>query len=297
MTKRDGPVKRRVDAPPADSRASVGGQVDTGDDGLRDDPAVDFDSQPFETRRAESVDEDNLDADRGREAVPRDQFDQMNNRLRQLELELNWHRAQDELMQRALASGYHDVGEFQRDDAWARSQRFHGIEHMLQAGRSESPAIAEGGRGELSDSLRAELLRDRQDRLRTQQELQRTRGLLQSVQRSTLEHMLATVRPEFDGVEPGHWAQVETLCRDVGHPEGVRRILSTFAPIVNASRKTAAEKAVIDHNARRSTGSTDSPPPEGRGGGKAPSQLPKIDPHQAKSMLLSDLLGFRKNLG
>ena len=96
----------------------------------------------------------------------------------------------------------------------------------------------------------------------------------------------------LDRVDPAQWAEIERLCREIGRPDAVQRVVSTFAPAIASARRSAAEEALIEHNSRRKSNGT--PPPEGRGGGQPPPQLPKVSPQQAKSRLLSELLGFRR---
>lgn len=281
MLRNEGAVKGYADASPADS-----------DDEARGDSPAD---RPTVSVGPENGGDNYPEAQDGREAfIPRDRFDQVNGRAQQLDRELQWHRDHSALVQRALTAGYRDLDDFQRDDNWARSQGFHGIDEYRAAAGRDRGGSPSAGRGDLNESVRADLMHDKLDRLRSRQEIQQVRGLLQSVQRATVDHALTSARQQFDHVDPEHWAKIELLCRDIGHPEGVHRVLTTFGPVMEAARKSAAEQAVIDHTSRRASAGQGAPPPEGRGVGQAPASMPKLDPRKAKNMLLSDLLGFRK---
>jgi len=317
MFDEEGAVNGLADASPADSEGFVPEYGADEDWVYSDDPATEFGEPSFEATGPVNVDEDDSESHRdGREAfIPRDRFDQVHGRAQQLEQELMWQREQNELAQRAMAAGYRDVAQFEHDDAWARANHYEGIEqyramqegplppapsprlrHPSPIGMGEGPVtVGDAVHGHPVDAaMQAELVRDRQERLRTQQELAQVRGLLQSVQRSSLDQTIASARAQFDHVDPDQWAQIERLCRDIGRPDAVQRVISTFAPAVQSAKRSAAERALIEHNSRRASNGYGAPPPEGRGGGQAPPQLPKVSPQQAKSRLLSELLGFRK---
>jgi len=310
MFDEEGAVNELADASPADSEGFVPECGADEDWVYSDDPAAEFGDPSHFATGPENVEEDDSDAHHGREAfIPRDRFDQVHGRAQQLEQELLWHRERNELAQRAMAAGYRDVAQFEHDDAWARANHYEGIEQYLATRESPSPrlrrpvggdseGLVEDGNAVYAQSgeaaMRAEMVRDRQERLRTQRELAQVRGLLQSVQRSSLDQTIAAARAQFDHVDPDQWAQIERLCRDIGRPDAVQRVISTFAPAVQSAKRSAAERALIEHNARRQSNGYGAPPPEGRGGGQAPPQLPKVSPQQAKSRLLSELLGFRK---
>lgn len=298
MRKKEGAVKFFADAPPADSEEEgIAQPVDVNGEDPTNDPSAEFGGQPYETQGPENLGEDDSEERGGREGfIPRDRFDRVNDRVHELEEALRREREMHHNVHRALAAGYDDLHQFEGDDAWARGHGYEGIEHYREHEHGDREVGRHLEHGGLSDAVRADLARDRQERLHLHHQLRHTRGLLHTVQQATLDHVLHTEKANFDGIEPEHWARVEKLCREAGHPIVAQHILATFAPIVKASRKSAAEKAVIEHNAKRSTHAVDVSP-DGRGGGKAPSPGGKVDPKQAKGMLLSDLLGFRKSFG
>lgn len=291
-------------APPVDTNASEVGSQDDDD-----------------TQQPENAGEGGEAGEEGTEGtrsafIPRDRFDQVHGRAQQLEQETATLKERETVITRAMAAGYRDLAAFEHDDKWAKANNYENIERYLeereqsrqfeeQKAKIKREADQEVLKGNITPEFAADLIKDKEERLQeriqaqrerqmTRRELAEVRGLVESAQKSTLDQTIAAARTQFGHVDDDQWKQIEALCRDIGHPDAVQRVIATFAPATKGAAKKAAEAAVIDHNKRRQANGSGAPAPEGRGGGQAAPQLPKATPQQAKSRLLSELLGFRR---